>query len=91
MAEYFEKEQLKSMFEKNCAGECAICVYAKDYAVCTLFDELPTIPAIPLDSVEKLQKIEHLINDQLVKACGSIGTIKIREILGEEDKPCQMQ
>ena len=44
-----------------------------------------------LQSIEKLQKIEQIINDPLVKARGSIGTNKIREILGEEGKPCQMQ
>lgn len=40
---------------------------------------------------DKLEKIEQIINDPLVKAFGSIGINKIREILGEEDKPCQMQ
>ena len=42
-------------------------------------------------SICKLQKIEQIINDPLVKAFGSISTNKIREILGEEDKSCQMQ
>ena len=44
-----------------------------------------------IESIEKLQKIEQIINDPLIKAFGSISTNKIREILGEEDKPCQMQ
>ena len=44
-----------------------------------------------IKSIEKLQRIEQIINDPLVKAIGSISTNKIREILGEEDKTCQMQ
>ena len=31
--------------------------------------------------MEKLAKIEQIINDPLVKAFGSIGTAKIREVL----------
>ena len=44
-----------------------------------------------IQNIEKLNKIEQIINDPLIKARGSIGTNKIREILGEEGKPCQMQ
>lgn len=36
---------------------------------------------IAIQSIEMLNKIENLINDPLVKACGSIGTQKIKEVL----------
>lgn len=54
-------------------------------------DEDSEIFNTAIQSIEKLEKIKQIINDPLVKAFGSIGTNKIREILGEEDKPCQMQ
>lgn len=41
---------------------------------------------IAIQSIEKLQKIEQIINDPLVKAFGSIGTNKIREVLMDEQK-----
>ena len=34
-----------------------------------------------LISMDKLAKIERIVNDPLVKAFGSIGTAKIREVL----------
>ncbi len=36
---------------------------------------------IAIQSMEMLNKIEQLINSPLVKACGSIGTQKIKEVL----------
>ena len=56
-----------------------------------IIDEKWQAGLMAIESIEKLQKIEQIINDPLIKARGSIGTNKIREILGEEDKPCQMQ
>ena len=40
------------------------------------------------DALEKLEQIEQLINDPLVKARGAVGTEKIREIL-EAGYGCQ--
>ena len=53
-------------------------------------DERETLD-MAIKSVEKLNKIEEIINDPIIKSFGSIGTNKIREILREEDKSCQMQ
>ena len=54
-------------------------------------DDIKETLIFAYSSICKLQKIEQIINDPIIKSFGSIGTIKIREILGEEDKPCQMQ